>query len=295
MREGRRKLILDTSAVNALGAETELDAIVRSLGLSYHVGITETVLAEVIAHPEETERRTLLKTLDRLLHPGSCTMPFQWIIEHQAKAFQKDHQGYEWRKLDIRFFAGEQEIFRQEIIHDLSEETRTSNRKWDKDFREIFSAARPAFQRLFENEDRPSLKAVTDHLMCGSGEGGGAYLSIAAGLMERATGVRPAEPEVKDFVERCEPFKALLLGLCFSEYDRCIRGDNVPSLGKAGRYDMFSAVYLPYCKIFVTNDAGQWKALTAVVGLLGREMEVLMYGDFKAKLFGLSVGGTRSR
>ena len=74
------------------------------------------------------------------------------------------------------------------------------------------------------------------------------------------------------------------MALWFSQYDRCIRGDDEPSLGKAGRYDMFSAVYLPYCKFFVANDEGQRKALTAVAGLMVREIDVLMYDDFKNKL-----------
>jgi hypothetical protein len=284
---GRKKIIFDTSAINALAADPDIDAITRSFGLTYHVGVTETVLAEVIAHPDEGERRRLLGVLDRLLHPGSCIMPFQWIIEHQAKAYQKDPKGYEWRNLNVRFFGGEQEIFRQEIVHDLSGETRTSNRKWDKEFLAIFSAAKSAFQKLFEEnkEQRPSLRAVTEHLM----SGGGAYLTIAAGLVERATKTLPPESEVKDFIERCPPFKALLVALCFAQYDRCIRGENEPSLGKAGRYDMFSAVYLPYCRVFVTRDEGQWKALAAVADLTGREMDILTYGEFKARLFGLSA------
>ena len=41
-----------------------------------------------------------------------------------------------------------------------------------------------------------------------------------------------------------------------------------------------------------TNDEGQWKALTAVADLMGREMDILMYDDFKKKLFGLG-GVTR--
>jgi len=39
----------------------------------------------------------------------------------------------------------------------------------------------------------------------------------------------------------------------------------------------------------VTNDEGQWKALTAVADLMGREMDILMYDDFKMKLFGLGA------
>lgn len=286
MDTGRKKLIFDTSAINALASDADIDAIVRGLGFSYHVGITETVLAEVIADPDEAERRSLLKLLDRLLHPGNCMMPFQWIIEHQAKAYVQDKSGYDWRKLNVRFFAGEQEIFRQEIIHELGDEARASNKRWDRDFRAIFSTAKPAFQKLFEGgKERPSLQAVTEHLM----SGGGAYLTIAAGLMERVTKTQPPESEVKDFIERCPPFEALLVALCLSQYDRCIRGENAPSLGKAGRYDMYSAVYLPYCRAFVTNDEGQWKALAAVADLMGREMDILMYDDFKKQLFGLGA------
>jgi hypothetical protein len=67
----------------------------------------------------------------------------------------------------------------------------------------------------------------------------------------------------------------------------CIRDPRKASLGKAGRYDMFTAVYLPYCEVFVTNDPGQWKTLTAVADLTGSEMEILLYADFKANLFWL--------
>lgn len=166
----------------------------------------------------------------------------------------------------------------------MSDETKTSNRKWDRDFLAMFRAARPAFQKLFETEERPSLKAVIEHLM----SGGGAYLSIGAGLMERATKVLPPEVVVKDFIDRCPPFKALLIALAFSQYDMCIRDPRQASLGKAGRYDMFSAVYLPYCREFVTNDPGQWKALAAVADLAGCETRILIYADFKCGLLGLS-------
>jgi hypothetical protein len=83
--------------------------------------------------------------------------------------------------------------------------------------------------------------------------------------------------------------KALLLALCFSQYDRCIREERQESLGRAGRLDVFSSVYLSYCRVFVTNDDGQCKALKAVAELMGREVEILMYEEFKAKLFGLSA------
>jgi hypothetical protein len=58
------------------------------------------------------------------------------------------------------------------------------------------------------------------------------------------------------------------------------------SLGKAGRNDMFSAVYLPYCKVFVTDDKGHNKAMKAVAELAGLDCIVLTYEEFKAGLVG---------
>ena len=53
---------------------------------------------------------------------------------------------------------------------------------------------------------------------------------------------------------------------------------------------MCSAVYLAYCGVFVTNDEGQWKALRTVADLISRDVDVLMYNEFKSRLFGLIIG-----
>ena len=211
-------------------------------------------------------------------------MPFNWIIEKHAKVYQRDPSAYDWRNVNVRFVAAEQEIAREEYVHTLGDETKRENRKAEKEFRAIFTKARPAFDKIFQSgRERPSLEEVTKVLVAE----GGAHFEIAADLFERATGKRPPNSGIKDFVERCPPFKALIMALCFSQYDICIRGDNVESLGKAGRVDMFSAVFLPYSKIFVTRDEGQNKALTAVAKLMELETSVVMYEEFKSNLFGL--------
>lgn len=283
-----RKLILDTSALNTLADDPDRDAIVRSLRSLYHVGITETLISEVAANSAKERRVTLLSLLERLLKFGECVNPFHVIIEDQAKVYLADRDAYQWRDVDVRFVGAEREIVAQEIIHEVSEQTREKLRQWDKDFKRIFSNAKPAFQKLFESRsgERPSLQSVTERLL----SEGGAHREIAADLFKRGTGTRLSQEQVQDFTERCLPFKALLVSLCFSQYDRCIRDERQESLGKAGRLDMFSAVYLAYCKVFVTNDDGQRKALSTVAYMIGRDMDVLMYNEFKDRLFGLSVG-----
>jgi hypothetical protein len=279
-----RKLIFDTRAINKLAVDVDGDAIIRTLPLLYLVGITETSLSEIIATKNADGRTALLDVLKRLLACGKCIMPFNWIIEEQAKAYRGDSSGYDWRRLNVRVPMAEQEIARQEFLHDLSEQTRREMKQWDKEFEKIFRDVKPAFQNLFvARQARPSIRDVTEKLL---GDGG-AHLEIGANLFERAASVRPTVKETKDFIERYPPFKALLLALCFSQYDRCIRDAKEPSLGKAGRNDMLSAVYLSYCRVFVTNDSGHCNAMNVVAELAGLDTAVLMYDTF-AGLVGLS-------
>ena len=279
-----RKLVFDTSAINKLADDVDSDAIVKSLGLLYRIGITATAISEIIATSDENDRKSLLDVVKRLLAHGNCIMPFNWIIEEQAKAYQGDSAGYDWKRLNVRVAAVEREVARQEFMDDMSEQTRREMKEWDKQYANIFRNAKPAFQNLFvPNKTRPSIREVTEILM---GEGG-AHLRIGAGLFERAAGTRPIEARMKDFIERCPPFRALLVALCFSQYDRCIREERRQSLGKAGRNDMFSAVYLAYCKVFVTDDDGHCKAMKVVADLTGLDTAVLTYEEFRSGLVGL--------
>ena len=118
---------------------------------------------------------------------------------------------------------------------------------------------------------------------------GGAYLEIGAGCFERAAGTRPTKIQIKDFIERCPSFRALLVALCFSQYDRCIREEKKQSLGKAGRNDMYSAIYLPYCAVFVTNDDGHCKAMKVVAQETELNTTILLYDEFKSGLIGLAA------
>src|SRR4029077_15918275 len=104
---------------------------------------------------------------------------------------------------------------------------------------------------------------------------------LAADLYERSAGRRPTDAELTDFVERCPPFKSMMMALCFMQYDLSVREANAPRLGKAGRLDTLSAVYLPYCETFITNDHGQQQALTKVAKLTELETVMQSYDDFR--------------
>lgn len=281
-----KKLIFDTSGLNALADDCEEEIIVRGLRSAYFVGITESAISEVAANSSPTRRRKLLALMGRLLKAGMCILPYNVIAERHAEAYREHRERYLWTEVDVRFPEAELEIVDQEIIHAISDQARKTLHEWDKGFRKVFADARHAFEVLFDSPARPTLGEVTERLL----DEGGAHLALAADLFEKWTGERLSEAETKNFMDKCPPFKALLVAICFSQYDRCIRPSKQPSLGRAGRIDMFSAAYLPYCGVFVTQDAGQYNALFRVAELMGLETtSVLTYTTFRDRLFALGT------
>jgi len=157
------KLIFDTSAINKIAADVDRDAIIKALGLLYRIGITETAISEIIATEDQTLRKALLDVVKRLLAHGNCIMPFNWIIEEHAKAYQSDSTGYDWKRLNVRVAAAEREVARQEFMHGMSEQTRREMKEWDKQYLNIFRNARLVFQNLFvTSQSGPSVRKVTE-------------------------------------------------------------------------------------------------------------------------------------
>jgi len=48
--------------------------------------------------------------------------------------------------------------------------------------------------------------------------------------------------------------------------------------------DLFAAIYLPYCDVYVTGDVEQMGCLIEVASLAGLSTDVVHYHEFRAKL-----------
>jgi hypothetical protein len=90
-----------------------------------------------------------------------------------------------------------------------------------------------------------------------------------------------SEATIREFMDACPPFRALIYAMVLSWYDLAVRDDKGEDFG-AGRNDMFMAVHLPYCDQFVTAEKYrlQEKCLREVASVAGLETKVLFYGDF---------------
>ncbi len=282
----RERLVLDASAINALEADKSLCAVARSLGGAFEFVVPATAFSEVFACPDQALRRRLFEAIRLVLDSGICLRSFSWIVQEHVKAYWRDPSSYDWRRHGVRFWELEEEIYRDELIHSVSAETRAMHKKLEALFRDVHRDVKAAFPTPARSrEPSPSLREVTKALLAVKGP----CLVVGAGLIESVVGRNPSGAETRAFMERSPPFKAMLLAEAVAFYDRCLRPERERSPGRAGRIDMLSAVYLPYCSAFVTNDNGQWRALKEVSALAHLSASVLRYSEFRSRALALRL------
>ncbi|MGH9438471.1 MAG: hypothetical protein ACRD22_11400 [Terriglobia bacterium] len=213
-------------------------------------------------------------------------MPFNWITEQQAISYFRDPAAYHWEYLDIRCKACEIELAQQKFIHTLNLETLRTFQRLRNEFDQTLERMRPVFREAFglkEFDSAPRFEDVAPRLLSKEG----AQFRLGIDYIADTVKFEPDAKQVRDFMERCPPFSAMLIALTVALYDRCIRRETDAWIGKAGREDVLSASYLPYCDRFVTNDVGQAKMLEFLSSMTGLNTEVITYAEFKRGLFGV--------
>jgi hypothetical protein len=103
-------------------------------------------------------------------------------------------------------------------------------------------------------------------------------------LYDRGAETDASESAVKQFMNMCPPFRALIYAMLMSWYNFGVRNPNTGQRFNAGANDQFMSIYLPYCDKFVTADEEQEKSLRELAHVTGVETEVLSYDDFRASL-----------
>jgi hypothetical protein len=149
------------------------------------------------------------------------------------------------------------------------------NRRFEDMWREARAKFEPAFTR--ELGEAPS---VRDVLEAAQAEGGPLW-SLASDIYKRPTGKDLTEGEVRSFLDRCPPIRAVFLSTCVAQYHWAIKDRREESRYKAGRLDLFMAAYLPYCDRFVTKDPGQYNALTLIAETIDVPTKVCAYSEFR--------------
>jgi hypothetical protein len=282
-------IVFDTSALNSLAYDSDSAALIPGLTSGFTVCLTGTSVDEIAAwRCGIDQRKMLLNLCKRLLSSGLCMLSHDALLRTLTTHFSETKK-LNWRSVSARFADYEQEIARQENMTDeLAEKQKNYMRRRQKEFAKLFDDDRPAFDRLYSRET-PTRPRTFPEFVSRLGIEGGAFWGIGASFCEQVTGYRPDEQAIRKFIDKCPPFRAWLLAICFAQYDRCIRDPNSgPSL-RAGKFDLYMSVYLPYCDQFITAEkrGRQLRALQEVASAANLGVRVRSYGDFKNGLLGI--------
>src|SRR5437879_3080969 len=139
----------DTSAVNALADDPGSEAFIAGLKSGYFVRFPFTVVSEIIANSSGERRRQLLRLCKRLLSSaGDCIEPHHEILRIMVARFERALP-LSVAHVNLRMTEAEEEIFKaRDFDSCLSTQEREESRTHDKTFAGVYSAAKPAFDRV---------------------------------------------------------------------------------------------------------------------------------------------------
>lgn len=284
---GKPILAFDTSALNHLAGDDNLDLRIAAIQSGYEVRLPELATGEIYATREFPRRKALYEVCRKLLHNGYCISPPHWLISSLAKCHHRDPITFDWSNVPWRIHEDEEQIRTSTILDD--ERLATSQLENQKNSKKDFEAG-------FKRGASP----------CGGGSGtwedwikhqeqNGGLLVVAINLYQRAlsydqeTGclrvgqkVELGEEESGKFVNSCPPFRALVYAYAMTAYNRAC--PSVEPKYKAGRNDQLMSVYLPYCDIFITADAPEELCLREIARAAKVATEVLTYKNFRVRV-----------
>jgi hypothetical protein len=279
----RSRIIFDTSGLNKLKDEPDQQGVLHKLRDAYEVLISETSVVELSATKDAETRTQLVDVCERLLSFGHCLMPHNWIAEEMPRLNARYRDRFRWDDVDINAPMIRDEILQREFLSQdrMAEESRQFAKENNKRFVDIFEEARDKFGADFPD----TIKDVSlAEFIAQDKAVGGPFWKTVAGWYRRARLITLDEGAAREFIDRCPPFHALAMGAVIAHYQYAIPRGSEKAEFAAGRNDLFMAVYLPYCDVFVTDDVGQQNALRAIAQEVGLGVKVLSYPDFRAAL-----------
>lgn len=285
--KGKAILTFDTSALNRLADDGDLDLCVAAIQSGYEVRLPELATGEIYATRIFSRRNDLYEICRKLLSDGYCISPPHWLISILVKRHNQAPTTFDWSAVPWRCHADEEHIRTGTILsnEELAARQLENQEKVKKDFETGFK------QGIGLAKWGESIKQE---------EHNGGLLAVARNLYERAlsydqgTGGVPVAPNVElgrgelgGFVDSCPPFKALVYAYAMTAYDRsCAQTPSGGPKYRAGRNDQFMSVYLPYCDKFITAEKNrvQERCLREIARLANVATEVLSYDDLRLRL-----------
>ena len=285
MIAGRPVVSFDTTVHNRMfkDSASESDAVFAGLKSGYFVRSTGLALEELVATPDPSMRSGLLATAGRFQSgPSDCLLPQNELLKLLVLAHHTAPDRFDWRAVKVATLEYARAFSDRAFVDDaLSTEQRDHLNQAKKEFETPFSTLRPKLEEIFERHGEVPPATFREVLPRIQGEGG-VVLGFGKRLYDRAAGTDASAATIERFMDSCPPFRAVVYALLLAWYDRSLRDRHVAEKFRAGRIDLFMAIYLPYCDLFVTAETygEQEKCLREVVNAASLTTQVRSYDDF---------------
>ena len=156
--------------------------------------------------------------------------------------------------MDVKAREYERAIRTRELVDDeaLSAEQRADLKARRREYEDMWAGLRPELEEAFKKYGEvppPTFREVVARLQ----SEGSLIWNMGKLLYDRAVETDASEAAVRDFLDACPPFRALIYAMLLSWFDRAVRDEKGEKF-EAGRNDLFMAVHLPYCDKFVTAE-----------------------------------------
>jgi hypothetical protein len=275
----------DTSSHNELVKDDPRAEIVLAAlksGLSFRfVGLS---IDEMVATADPDKRAGLFASCSRIQDGGmsECIYPHNELVTRMVVEHFKSPAAFNWKTVDVKARDYERAISTRELIDDaaLSAEQKAHQKERLREYEDMWAGLRPELVEVFKKHGEAPPPTFREVIAKTQAEG---HLIWHMGklLYDRAAETDASEATIKEFMEACPPFRALIYALLLSWYDRAVRDEKGEKF-EAGRNDLFMAVHLPYCDKFVTAEkyGEQERCLREVAFVASLETEILSYDAF---------------
>jgi hypothetical protein len=279
-------ITFDTSSHNRLVDDgRRAEPVIAALKSGLFFRFAGLSIEEMVATPDPAKRAALFARCGRIQHGRTdCIHPHNELLRLLILAHSKNGAEFDWKTVDVRAPNYERGIGQREFIEDeqLSAAQRRDQLARAKEYEKMFAGPRAEIEKVFAAHGEAPPATFREALVRLQGSEGSLIWGMGKLLYDRAAGTDASETTIKEFMDSCPPFRALIYAMLVSWYDRGVRDRQTGEKLTAGRNDLFMAVYLPYCDQFVTAEirGEQEKCLRAVTVAANLQTEVLSYDNF---------------
>lgn len=285
----RPAVVLDTSVHNRMhrdGAASE--EIFAAFKVGYFVRIAGLSVDEMYATPDAADRASMLACANRLqAGPGDCLLPQNEMLRTLIAAYEKDPGTFDWWAVNIASPDCARELNRGDIVNDdnLAAQQRRHLINASKEFEGVWSHLRPKLEEVIKHHGEKPPTVFQEILPMVEADDGLVW-KFGQGLYSRVATGDTSEATVRDFMEKCPPFRAVVYAFILASFDRSAGDRHNRERYRAGRVDLFMAIYLPYCDEFISAEGKgiQEKCLSEVARVAKLTTRVRSYDDFCSSL-----------